>query len=156
MSVVPIALYLVGVRGITDGQMIGGLPASLWYLASSAFSGPLGLPSPARVLAWPRNRHPDGVGNFGLLPLTESGWLAGRLLSSLLITIPVVIVVAVLSMIVGDVQLGVTRWVGLLVAVAVGCVPIALIGLIIGLAFRYEAASARVSAFRGHGRTDVR
>ena len=29
-AIVPIALYLVGARGMNDGQQIGGMPATVW------------------------------------------------------------------------------------------------------------------------------
>lgn len=142
VTVVPAALYVIGVRGLNEGDSIGGISASLWYLASAAAVGAIGAAitgSGARLAAerasgWSRQLH--------VTPLTEAGWLVGRVLASVLVVVPVVIVVATLAVVVGEVDLPAEQWLRLTVVILAGSIPIALIGLIVGLAFRFEAAQA--------------
>lgn len=56
--------------------------------------------------------------------------------------IPVVVVVDLLAFVVGDVRLDAANWLVLTVVIVVGSIPIALIGLIVGLVFREESAQA--------------
>ena len=142
VTIVPIALYLLGARGMNEGQQIGGMPASVWYLASSAVVGAIGAAisgSGARLAA---ERSSGWARQLRVTPLTESGWLAGRIIASLLTVIPVVVVVDILAFVVGGVRLDAASWLVLTVVVVVGSIPIALIGLIVGLVFREESAQA--------------
>ena len=142
VTIVPIALYLVGVRGVSAGERIGGVPASVWYLASSAALGAIGAAisgSGARLAA---ERSSGWDRQLRVTPLTEANWLVGRILSSLLVIIPVVVFVAILAITVGEVRLEAGQWLGLTATLVIGSIPIALIGLIVGLAFREESAQA--------------
>jgi hypothetical protein len=64
-------------------EQIGGVPASVWYLASSAALGAIGAAisgSGARLAA---ERSSGWVRQLRVTPLTEASWLVGRILSSL-------------------------------------------------------------------------
>lgn len=142
VTVVPAVLYLIGVRGASEHESIGGMPASLWYLASSAALGAIGAAitgSGARLAA---ERASGWNRQLRVTPLTEASWLAGRVVASTLVVIPVVLVVGGLAMASSDVHLSVGQWLGLTSALVLGSVPIALIGLLIGLTLRFEAAQA--------------
>ena len=142
VTVVPVALYVIGVRGISEGESIGGIPASAWYLASATAIGAIGAAitgSGARLAA---ERASGWNRQLRVTPLTETGWLVGRLLASVLIVVPVVVVVAILALVVGDVELDAGQWIGLTAATLFGSISMALIGLIVGLVFRFEAAQA--------------
>ena len=142
VTVVPVALYVIGVRGISEGESIGGIPASAWYLASATAIGAIGAAitgSGARLAA---ERASGWSRQLRVTPLTETGWLVGRLLASVLIVVPVIVVVAILALVVGDVDLAAGQWLGLITATLFGSISMALIGLIVGLVFRFEAAQA--------------
>jgi hypothetical protein len=128
VTIVPIALYLVGVRGVSAGEQIGGVPASVWYLASSAALGAIGAAisgSGARLAA---ERASGWARQLRVTPLIEASWLVGRILSSLLVIIPVVVFVAILAITVGEVRLEAGQWLGLTATLVIGSIPIALIG----------------------------
>lgn len=142
VTVVPIALYLVGARGLSQGDQIGGVPASVWYLASSTTLGAIGAAisgSGARLSA---ERASGWARQLRVTPLTESSWLAGRILSSLLTVLPMVLIVGILAITAGGVRLDAGHWFALTATVLLGSIPIALIGLIVGLVFREESAQA--------------
>ena len=117
VTVVPAVLYLIGVRGVSEGDSIGGISASLWYLASACAIGAIGAAitgSGARLAAerasgWSRQLH--------VTPLTEVGWLVGRVLASVLVVVPVLVVVGVLAVAIGDVDLSAAQWLGLALAI---------------------------------------
>jgi ABC-2 type transport system permease protein len=142
VTVVPAALYVIGVRAVNEGDSISGISASLWYLASAGAIGAIGAAitgsgarlAAERVSGWSRQLH--------VTPLTEAGWLVGRVLASVLVVTPVVVVVGIIAVVIEDVSLSAAQWLGLAAALTFGSVPIALIGLIVGLAFRFEAAQA--------------
>ena len=142
VTIVPGALYLIGVRGVSEGDFVGGIPASHWYLASSAALGAIGAAitgSGARLAA---ERASGWSRQLGVTPLTEAAWLVGRVVASVLVVMPVVAVVTILAVTTADVGLSARQWLGLAGAVVAGSVPMALIGLVIGLTLRFEAAQA--------------
>lgn len=142
VTVVPAALYLIGVRGISEGESIGGIPAELWYLASSTALGAIGAAitgSGARLAA---ERASGWSRQLRVTPLSETAWLVGRVTASVLVVIPVVAVVGVLAVATSEVDLSAGQWLGLTAAIVLGAIPIALIGLVIGLTLRFEAAQA--------------
>lgn len=142
VTVVPIALYLVGVRGLNQDEQLGGMPASVWYLASATTLGAIGAAisgSGARLAA---ERASGWARQLRVTSLTEAGWLAGRILSSLLVVLPVVVVVGILAVTVGNVRLHPDQWLALSVTLVLGSIPIALLGLIVGLVFRQESSQA--------------
>ena len=143
VTVVPVALYVIGVRGISEGESIGGIPASAWYLASATAIGAIGAAitgSGARLAA---ERASGWNRQLRVTPLTETGWLVGRLLASVLIVVPVVVVVAILALVVGDVELDAGQWIGLTAATLFGSISMALIGLIVGCGVSVRSRSSR-------------
>jgi ABC-2 type transport system permease protein len=142
VTVVPVALYLIGARGVDEDDQIGGIPSSVWYLASATTIGAIGAAisgSGARLAA---ERASGWARQLRVTPLTERSWLVGRTLASLLVVLPVILVVGLLAVTVGDVRLDAAQWMTFTVIVVLGSIPIALIGLIVGLAFRAESAQA--------------
>jgi ABC-2 type transport system permease protein len=75
-------------------------------------------------------------------PLTEGGWLIGRLLSTCVVVLPVVLAVALVAVSYGRVHLDAGQWALLVVTLVLGTIPIALIGLVISLALKGESAGA--------------
>lgn len=142
VTVVPVALYLIGARGLNEGDRIGGVPATVWYLASATTLGAIGAAISGSGARLATERASGWARQLRVTPLTDSGWLAGRMLSSLLVVLPVIVVVGVLAVTVGGVRLEAGQWLALTAAILFGSIPIALIGLIVGLAFREESAQA--------------
>lgn len=143
VGIVPVALYLVGLHGLSGRTgAIEGLPLSVWLLASSAVLGCVAAALNGAGARLAAERAAGWTRQLRVTPLSDVAWLAGRVLSSVVVIIPVIAVVALLSITVGHVDLAPARWVQLLVTLLLGAVPIALIGLVIGLAFRAEAAQA--------------
>lgn len=143
VALVPVLLYLVGLRqGAGAGPAIGAAPAGVWFLSSALALGAVAsalTSSGARLAA---ERASGWERAMRVTPLTDAGWLVGRVLASLGIVVPVVALVALLAITAGHVRLAVVTWLGLLAVALLGAVPIALLGLVLGLTLRSESAQA--------------
>jgi ABC-2 type transport system permease protein len=141
VALVPVLLYLVGLKQ-GAGAAIGAAPAGVWFLSSALALGAVAsalTSSGARLAA---ERASGWERAMRVTPLTDAGWLAGRVLASLGIVVPVVTLVALLAVTAGHVRLTVVTWLGLLAVALLGAVPIALLGLVLGLTLRSESAQA--------------
>jgi len=143
VALVPVLLYLVGLRqGAGAGAAIEAAPAGVWFLSSALALGAVAsalTSSGARLAA---ERASGWERAMRVTPLTDAGWLVGRVLASLGIVVPVVALVALLAITAGHVRLAVVTWLGLLAVALLGAVPIALLGLVLGLTLRSESAQA--------------
>jgi ABC-2 type transport system permease protein len=146
VGIVPVLLYLVGLHtGRGPANLVAGIPAPLWFLASSATLGALAAALTGSAARLAAERASGWTRQLRVTPLTEGAWLGGRILATVAIVIPVVVVIAALAVTVGGVRLGVAEWLQLLVTLLLGSLPIALIGLLVGLTLRAETAQAALA-----------
>ena len=103
VTIVPIALYPVGVRGVSAGEQMAACPprSGTWRhrppsVRSERRSAGARLAA-ERASGWARQ--------LRVTPLTEASWLVGRILSSLLAVIPLIAFVAILAITVDEVRL---------------------------------------------------
>jgi|1186.fasta_scaffold62882_2 ABC-2 type transport system permease protein len=143
VTVVPLLLYVVGVqRDHGASGTVAGLPAGVWFLASSAAVGAMAAAMAGSGARLGADRASGWARQLRVTPLTNGGWLFGRLLSTCVVVLPVVLAVAVVAVTYGNVHLDATEWALLVLTLLLGTVPIALIGLAISLALKGESAGA--------------
>jgi ABC-2 type transport system permease protein len=146
VAVVPLVLYVIGVqRGNGPAGTVSGLPAGVWFLASA---GALGAMTSALTVSGARLASERSSGwsrQLRVTPLSQTAWLGGRILSGLLVVIPIVAALAIVAATYGQVDLNARSWAQLALTLVVGAVPIALLGLLLGLLLRGEAAGAAQS-----------
>lgn len=143
VTIVPLLLYVVSVqrtRGATG--TVAGLPAGLWFLASSATVGAMAAALSGSGARLGTDRASGWARQLRVTPLTDASWLLGRLLSTCLVVLPVVLSIAVVAVGYGHVHVSAGAWALLVVTLLLGTVPIALLGLAISLLLRGEAAAA--------------
>jgi ABC-2 type transport system permease protein len=63
-------------------------------------------------------------------------------LVSVVVTVPVLAIISLLGLTLGGVSLGTREWAQFVVTLLVGAIPLALFGLVVGLALKAEAAQA--------------
>jgi len=143
VTVVPVLLYVVGVqRDHGASGTVAGLPAGVWFLASSAAVGAMAAAMAGSGARLGADRASGWARQLRVTPLSNGGWLFGRLLSTCVVVLPVVLAVAVVAVTYGNVQLDSAEWALLVLTLLLGTVPIALIGLAISLALKGESAGA--------------
>jgi ABC-2 type transport system permease protein len=143
VALVPVLLYLLGAGNARNSNAtIGGLSTGTWFLASSASFGVLAAALGASGARLAVERASGWTRQLLLTPLSELAWLTGRVLVSVVVSIPIVAVVSVLAVTVGGVSLDAREWVQFIVTLLLGAIPLALCGLAVGLALKAEAAQA--------------
>jgi ABC-2 type transport system permease protein len=148
VAAVPLLLYVVGVhnlQGPGSTATNAGVPATIYYLASASVLGTLGAALTGANARLAAERASGWYRQLRVTPLGDSRWLAGRLLASLVVVLPAVLVVSVAALTYGSVRLGVSNWAALVMVLLLGAIPIALIGLILGLVLRAESSQAAQS-----------
>jgi ABC-2 type transport system permease protein len=137
---VPVVLYLaIGQqKGYGD---VDGVPFKKFFMVSMAAYGAL---IAALSVGGPRvaaERANGWVRQLRVTPLTERSYLVGKLVCSLLIVVPAIVLVAVVGQATGA-DLGVGALVQLLATLILASIPFALLGLAIGYWLDAEAAQA--------------
>lgn len=143
VALVPVLLYVVGAGNARHShQTIGGMSTGLWYLASSATFGVLAAALGASGSRLAAERASGWSRQLLVSPLSEMGWLIGRVLASVVVAIPILAIMSVLALTLGGVSLGAREWLQFVVTLLVGAIPLTLFGLTVGLALKAEAAQA--------------
>jgi ABC-2 type transport system permease protein len=143
VAFVPVLLYVAAAGNARHSHAtIGGLSTGTWYLASSATFGVLAAALGASGSRLSAERASGWSRQLLVTPLSELSWLSGRVLVSVVVTVPVLAIISVLGLTLGGVSLGAREWAQFVVTLLVGAIPLALFGLVVGLALKAEAAQA--------------
>jgi ABC-2 type transport system permease protein len=146
VGILPLLLYVIGVqRGAGPTGTVSGLPTGVWFLASAGSLGAIASSlavSGARLAA---ERSSGWSRQLRITPLSEPAWLIGKVLSGLAIVLPIIVVLDVIAATYGNVHLSTRSWIQLGITLLLGAIPVAVLGLVIGLLLRGEAAGAAQS-----------
>jgi len=140
----PVVFYLL-YTGILSGAsadptaLVGGIQWRTYFMVSMAsYAAIVAALSGAVVIA--RERESGWTRQLRVTPLPPLAYVSGKLLLSLIIAVPAIAAVMVAGLLVNHVELSPGRWLELLVILAVGSVPFAALGLLIGYLFGSDSA----------------
>src|SRR3954469_24575252 len=99
VTVVPLLLYVVGVERVHAASgTVDGIPAGVWFLASSAAVGAMAAAMSGSGARLGADRASGWARQLRVTPLSDGGWLVGRLLSTCVVVLPVVLAVALVAL----------------------------------------------------------
>jgi ABC-2 type transport system permease protein len=127
----PLVLFLIFGLTIPQGASEGGISAIAYVMVSMAMFGSMSASmSSGGVIATER----DGGWNrtLRLTPLKPQAYVINKVILSLLLAIPPLVVVFITGMLVGHVHLSMTQWLTVALVSWLGALPFAAIGLVIG------------------------
>jgi ABC-2 type transport system permease protein len=127
----PLVLFLIFGSTLHSTDSEGGISAIAYVMVSMAMFGSMNAAmSSGGVIAMER----DGGWNrtLRLTPLKPQAYVATKVVLSLLLAIPPLVVVFVAGMLVGHVHLGAGQWISVALVSWLGALPFAGLGLVIG------------------------
>jgi ABC-2 type transport system permease protein len=145
----PVLFYLL-YTGVLGGDSadptakIGGIPWRTYFMVSMATYGAIGASLGGAVLI-AQERASGWVRQLRVTPLPPGAYVLGKLAVASLVTIPAVVAVFAAGAIVVGVQLPAATWPELLIALVLGSLPFAALGLLIGYAFEADAAQGAMT-----------
>ncbi|MFF0247462.1 ABC transporter permease [Streptosporangium sandarakinum] len=128
----PVAFYLV-FSGIYGGEVAaGGLSGKAYFMVSMSAYGALAASLMSTAVPWAQERGSGWLRQLQITPL--SGWkiITTKLVASMLLVLPAILLVCAAAVLVQGVSLPPGRWLGLLAAMWLGVAPFAALGLTIG------------------------
>ena len=138
----PVVFYLLytGVlAGGDPGQRIDGTTWGAFFMVSMAAYGAIGAAlSGALVIAVERSS--GWTRQLRTTPLPPSTYLASKVLTSLVTTVPALLLVMAAAALLNGVRLDPEQWVQLVVSLAIGALPFAALGVLIGYLFDSSSA----------------
>ncbi len=139
--VFPVMLYVLytAVLPATANGPIDGLPWPVYFLVSMAAYGAIGAAmSQAAPIA--TERRAGWARQLRVTPLPGIAYVAAKVVSAMLITVPALALVGAAGQLVNHVDLGVGTWIAVIVVLALGSIPFAALGLLIGYLLDAESA----------------
>ena len=139
--VFPVMLYVLytAILPATANGPVGGLPWDVYFLVSMAAYGAIGAAmSQAAPIA--TERRAGWARQLRVTPLPGIAYVAAKVASAILITVPALALVGAAGQLVNHVDLGIGTWAGVIVVLALGSIPFAALGLVIGYVLDAESA----------------
>ncbi len=139
--VFPVMLYVLYTAIIpsTSSGPIGGLPWDVYFLVSMAAYGAMGAAmSQAAPIA--SERRQGWARQLRVTPLPGIAYVAAKVASAVLLTVPALALVMGAGQVVNNVDLGLPTWIATIAVLAVGAIPFAALGLLLGYLLDAESA----------------
>jgi ABC-2 type transport system permease protein len=140
----PVVFYVLytGVLSGTSADattLVGGIQWRTYFMVSMATYGAIGAAlGGAIVIA--QERDGGWARQLRVTPLPSTAYVAGKLVVAYLVTVPAITAVLLAGLVVDHVELGPTTWLAVLVVLALGSLPFAALGLLIGYLFDANSA----------------
>jgi ABC-2 type transport system permease protein len=133
----PVLLYLIYAK--QHGTSQGLTVASLLLVSMAVYSG-MGSAMFATGPQLARERSSGWMRQLRISPITTRGWFAAKLVQSILMIIPGLVVLTALALTYGHAHLAAGRVGMLAVVLVLGVIPFCVLGLVIGLVFDSQTA----------------
>lgn len=136
--VFPVAFYLLFTRVLTGGAQLGNDERAFLMVSMAAY-GAIGatLSAAVRVAI---ERTNGWTRQLRVTPLPALGYVTTKLVTAYLAAIPAILLVMLAALTVNQVVLSPTTWIAILVALTIGVLPFAAIGVAIGYVFDESTA----------------
>ncbi|MEU7689405.1 ABC transporter permease [Microbispora hainanensis] len=129
----PVGFYLLysNLWGAETDQSTG-LRGSVLLMISMAAYGALASAIMSTAVPWSQERHSGWLRQLQITPLPGRAIILTKLISSMLLVLPALLLVGLAAVLTQDVSLPPGQWVGLILAMWIGTIPFAALGLTIG------------------------
>ncbi len=137
----PVVLYVLytAILHNPDSLRIGGLSWSVYFLVSMAAYGAIAASmSQANPIA--AERTSGWTRHLRVTPLPGPGYIVTKLATALCLTLPALALVSIAGVVVNHVGLSIRTWVELIPVLAIGSLPFAALGILIGYVFDVDSA----------------
>ena len=140
----PVVFYLL-YTGVLSGAAapadapVGGTTWGTYFMVSMATYGAIGAALGGAILI-AQERSSGWTRQLRVTPLPASAYLGGKLLVSYIVTVPAIAAVMVAGLVINHVELSATAWLQMLVSLAIGALPFAALGMLIGYLFDANSA----------------
>ena len=139
--VFPVMLYVLYTAVLPDTASgpIAGLPWNEYFLVSMAAYGAMGAAmSQANPIATERRQ--GWARQLRVTPLPSLAYVGAKVASAVLLTVPALALVGAAGQIVNHVDLGLPTWAATIAVLAIGSIPFAALGLLLGYLLDAESA----------------
>lgn len=140
----PVVFYLL-YTGVLSGaaadpaQLVAGIPWRTYFMISMATYAAIGA-SLGGAIVIAQERDSGWTRQLRVTPLPSMAYVTGKLIVAYLVTVPAVAAVLLAGLVVDHVELSAGTWLAVLVTLAVGALPFAALGLLIGYLFDSNSA----------------
>lgn len=145
----PVAFYLIfsGIWGAQPDS--GGVRAAVVLMVSMAAYGAIAAALMSTAVPWAQERQSGWLRQLRITPLPGWAIIVTKLIASLLLVLPSMLLVCLAAILTQGVRLPVGEWLALIPALWLGAVPFAALGLLIGSLLPADAAqsAAMISTF---------
>jgi ABC-2 type transport system permease protein len=140
----PVVFYLLytGVlsgASADQGSIVAGIPWRTYFLVSMATYGAIAASLGGAVII-AQERTSGWARQLRVTPLPATAFVAGKLVVSMLVTVPAIMAVCIAGAVVNGVEMPAASWAQLVLTLAVGSLPFAALGLLIGYLFDANSA----------------
>ncbi|MFN8619421.1 MAG: ABC transporter permease [Chloroflexota bacterium] len=140
--VLPVTLYVLYtsvLRDTSGGGLLDGLTWPAYFLVSMAVYGSIGA-AMSQTVPIATERRTGWVRQLRVTPLPAGAYVVGKVAAALLATIPALALMAAVGIAVNHVGLGASGIVTLVVTLAIGSLPFATLGALLGYLLDVESA----------------
>lgn len=139
----PVGFYLLyaNIWGAETDQ-VTGVRGSVFLMVSMAAYGALAAAVMSTAVPWSQERHSGWLRQLQITPLPSQAIILTKLISSLLLVLPSLALVGLAAVLNQHVSLPPARWAALILAMWVGAIPFAALGLAIGSLLPPETAQS--------------
>ncbi len=139
----PVLLYVMYTAVVPTGgdpdATLDGLTWPVYFLVSMAAYGAIGA-AMSQAVPVATERRQGWARQLRVTPLPGLAYVGTKVASAVLLTIPALVLVGVAGQVVNHVDLGIGTWVATTAVLALGAIPFAALGLLIGYVLDVESA----------------
>jgi ABC-2 type transport system permease protein len=140
----PVVFYLL-YTGVLTGKNAPSDPTwNAFFMVSMIAYGMIGA-SLSNAMPIAQERASGWTRQLRITPLPAAAWVATKLAVAYLTSLPALVLVSVAAVLVNHVSLAPTTWLTIAVSLAIGVLPFAALGLLIGFVFDVSAAQGAVT-----------
>ena len=134
-------LYTAILRSGSDQATIAGIPWTAFFLVSMAAYGAMAA-SVSQAGAIAAERASGWTRQLRVTPLPGAGYVTTKLVAAVLLTIPSLVLVSAAGILINHVDLRPITWVEVITALAIGSIPFAALGILLGYLLDGDSAQA--------------
>jgi ABC-2 type transport system permease protein len=137
----PVIFYILFLSDHTAGKVVDGtVPWRVYLMVSMCSFGALVAALNAAGTRLSMERASGWARQLRITPIPAWSYVATKVVASMLVVLPVIVLVEAVGAGFGDVRLGATAWIGLTLLLWVTSLPFAVLGVFIGFLVSTEAA----------------
>jgi ABC-2 type transport system permease protein len=137
----PVILYVLYTAILPDTAdlPIAGLAWPVYFLVSMASYGAIGA-AMSQAVPISTERRQGWARQLRVTPLPGPAYVIVKVVSAVLLTVPALVLVITAGQLVNHLDLGLGAWIPMVIAIALGTIPFAALGLLVGEVFEPESA----------------